>query len=153
MQQFSATIDWARGDQSFTNQRYSRAHEWHFDGGARVPASSSPLSVPLPMSDPAGVDPEEALVAATASCHMLWFLSIAARAGHTVDAYHDEPIGLMTRNADGRLFMSRITLRPAISFALPGPDSAQLAALHHEAHQECYIANSIRAEVVVEART
>jgi organic hydroperoxide reductase OsmC/OhrA len=150
MQQFEATVVWQRGDQeNFTDQRYSRAHEWQFDGGLHVPASSSPLSVPLPMSNPANLDPEEALVAAVSSCHMLFFLSLAAHAGFVVDGYRDHALGTMDKNAQGRIAMTRIELRPAISFSGAAPDAAKLAALHHAAHEKCYIANSITAEVVV----
>ncbi|MDC8760181.1 OsmC family protein [Janthinobacterium fluminis] len=152
MQQFTATLLWERGRQEFTDQRYSRAHEWRFDGGLRVPASSSPLSVPLPMSDPAAVDPEEALVAAASSCHMLFFLSIAAQRGFTVDRYQDHAVGALGRGADGRMAMTRITLRPAIAFSgAPVPDAAALAAIHHLAHEKCYIANSLKADVVIAA--
>lgn len=150
MHTFSANIAWQRDGAAFTDQRYSRAHRWSFDGGLQVPASSSPLSVAVPMSNPANVDPEEALVAATSSCHMLWFLSIAASAGLVVDDYRDEPVGEMRRNENGKLAMARITLRPRIVFAGRQPTSEQLAALHHKAHGECNIANSIKADVVVE---
>jgi len=152
MQQFAATIAWQRGAQPFLDQRYSRAHQWQFDGGLRVPASSSPLSVPLPMSDPGAVDPEEALVAALSGCHMLFFLSLAARQGYIVDSYRDAAVGTMEPDADGKKSMTRIALRPAIAFSgARQPDAAALAALHHEAHALCYIANSIKAEVTIEA--
>ncbi len=151
MQQFEANILWQRGQQEFSDQRYSRAHEWRFDGGLRVPASSSPLSVPLPMSDAAALDPEEALVAAVSSCHMLFFLSFAAKAGHVVDEYRDHPLGTLGSKADGKKAMTRIALRPVIVFSGAAPDAAQLAALHHAAHEHCYIANSITAEVHIEA--
>lgn len=149
--QFTAKLAWQRNDQPFLDQRYSRAHEWIFDGGLRVPASSSPLSVPLPMSNADNVDPEEALVAATSSCHMLFFLSIAAKRGHVVDSYSDHAVGLLAKNAEGKLAMTRITLRPHVMFAGANrPDPEQLAAIHHAAHEQCYIANSLKAEVVVE---
>jgi organic hydroperoxide reductase OsmC/OhrA len=150
--QFEAQVEWNRNGQDFHGQRYSRAHAWHFDGGATVPASSSPLSVPLPMSDAAAVDPEEALVAAASSCHMLFFLSIAAKRGHTVDAYRDNAIGLLGKNAQGKMAMTRITLRPAITFAGTAPPGAEeLEAIHHEAHDKCYIANTLNCDVMVEA--
>ena len=151
MKQFEAKLAWQRGAHSFADQRYSRAHEWIFDGGLRVPASSSPLSVPVPMSDPAAVDPEEALVAAASSCHMLFFLSLAAQRGFVVDAYRDHAVGSMEKNAEGKIAMTRIALRPAITFSLTPPNAAELAALHHDAHAKCYIANSIKADVVIEA--
>ena len=152
-QQFTAELAWQRGAQPFADQRYSRAHSWHFDGGLTVPASSSPLSVPVPMSDPAAVDPEEALVAAASSCHMLFFLSIAAQRGYIVDDYRDSAVGLLDKNAEGRVALTRIALRPVILFAPQAtPDAAQLAAIHHAAHERCYIANSIKADVIVEGR-
>ena len=151
MQQFEAKLVWQRGDQPFSDKRYSRAHEWRFDGGLRVPASSSPLSVPLPMSDAAALDPEEALVAAVSSCHMLFFLSIAAQRGYIVDDYRDHAVGIMDKNTDGKMAMTTIKLRPAIAFYGKAPDAAQLDALHHAAHDKCYIANSIKADIVIDA--
>ena len=150
MHQFFATVAWQRDGQDFAGQRYSRGHAWHFDGGLTVPASSSPLSVPLPMSVAANVDPEEALVAATSSCHMLFFLSLAAQRGFIVDDYRDEAVGELGKNGAGRLAMTRIVLRPRIAFAGTPPSPEALAALHHDAHERCYIANSLTAEVVVE---
>jgi organic hydroperoxide reductase OsmC/OhrA len=151
MKRFEATLAWQRGDQAFTDQRYSRAHRWTFDGGLDVPASSSPLSVPVPLSDPAAVDPEEALVAAAASCHMLFFLSLAAARGYVVERYDDHAVGELDLDAGGRMAMTRIVLRPAIAFgAARQPDRAALAELHHEAHARCYIANSLKGDIVVE---
>jgi organic hydroperoxide reductase OsmC/OhrA len=151
MKQFEAKLAWRRGGQPFLDQRYSRAHEWRFDGGLAVPASSSPLSVPLPMSDPAAVDPEEALVAAAASCHMLFFLSLAAQRGYVVDSYEDDALGLLGKDGDGRIAMLEIRLRPTITFAGElQPGSEELDALHHTAHEKCYVANSLRCPVVVE---
>lgn len=150
MKQFEARLAWQRGGQPFADQRYSRAHEWTFDEGVTVRASSSPLSVPVPMSDPAAVDPEEALVAAASSCHMLFFLSLAAQRGFVVDAYRDHAIGTLGIDGDGKLSITRIALRPAIAFAGAAPDAAALAALHHAAHERCYIASSLKGEVVVE---
>jgi organic hydroperoxide reductase OsmC/OhrA len=150
MHRYEARIAWQREGAEFTHQRYSRGHAWMFDGGVTVPASSSPLSVPLPYSIAAAVDPEEALVAATSSCHMLWFLALAARQGFVVDRYVDDAFGVMERNAAGRQMITRITLRPAIDFGGDtAPTAAQLEALHHRAHEECYIANSIKSEIVV----
>jgi organic hydroperoxide reductase OsmC/OhrA len=143
-----ARIVW-RSDGEFTSGRYSRRHEISFDGGAIVAGSSSPDVVPAPMSDPAGVDPEEALVAAAASCHMLWFLDLARRSGLDVAAYRDQAEGEMGRNAAGRTAIVRITLRPDIAFAGPAPDAAAIARLHHDAHERCFIANSLNSEIVV----
>lgn len=150
MHQFFATVAWQRDGQDFAGQRYSRGHEWQFDGGLTVPASSSPLSVPLPMSVAANIDPEEALVAATSSCHMLFFLSLAAQRGYVIDDYRDDAVGELGKNAAGRLAMTRIVLRPRIAFAGTPPSPEALAALHHDAHERCYIANSLTADVVVE---
>lgn len=148
MSEYSAHVAWQRGDASFTDNRYSRRHQWRFDGGTEVLASSSPHVVPLPWSDPAGVDPEEAFVASLSSCHMLWFLSIAARRGWQVDAYDDEAVGVMARNADGRMAMTVVTLRPQVRFGDGrAPGEAELHALHHEAHEACFIASSVRTEV------
>jgi len=151
MQRFLATVQWQRGaHEPFADNKYSRAHEWAFDGGLRVPASSSPLSVPLPMSVAANVDPEEALVAAASSCHMLFFLSIAAQRGYVVDSYRDDAHGILERNAEGKMAMTKIALRPAIAFSGAAPDAGQLDAIHHSAHAQCYIANSIKADIVIE---
>ncbi|OEZ79970.1 OsmC-like protein [Janthinobacterium sp. HH106] len=150
MHQFFATVAWQRDGQDFAGQRYSRGHEWQFDGGLTVPASSSPLSVPLPMSVVENIDPEEALVAATSSCHMLFFLSLAAQRGVVIDDYRDDAVGELDKNAQGRLAMTRIVLRPRIAFAGTPPSPEALAALHHDAHERCYIANSLTADVVVQ---
>ena len=150
MHEYRVSIRWNRGGARFTDLRYSRSHEWAFDGGAKVPASSSPKVVPLPFSVPEAVDPEEALVASASSCHMLSFLYFAARAGYVVDSYLDEPVGEMHKNEAGKQAITRITLHPRISFSgdqRPGSD--ELRALHHQAHGECYIANSVRCEIVV----
>ncbi|VXB64631.1 OsmC family protein [Massilia sp. 9I] len=150
MKEFEARVAWQRAGQAFLDGRYSRAHDWEFDGGLRLRASSSPLSVPLPMSDAAAVDPEEALVAAASSCHMLFFLSLAASQGFTVDSYEDRAVGVLGADEDGRVAMSRIELRPAIVFAGERqPSSTQLDALHHAAHERCYIANSLKTAVIV----
>jgi len=152
MKTFDASLAWERGAQPFTDQRYSRAHTWQFDGGLSVPASSSPLSVPLPMSDASAVDPEEALVAAASSCHMLFFLSLAAARGLVVDSYRDRATGTLGPDEQGRLAMERIVLRPRIVFAGAAPDATVLDALHIDAHARCYIASSLRGEVVVEGQ-
>lgn len=150
MQQFTATVHWRRGDQVFTDNRYSRAHRWEFDGGLALPASSSPLSVALPMSDASALDPEEALVAAVSSCHMLFFLSIARQRGFVVDRYHDAAVGTLSKNAEGKMAMTSMVLRPVIVFSGTQPVAGELAAMHHDAHDKCYIANSLKADVVVE---
>jgi organic hydroperoxide reductase OsmC/OhrA len=151
---YEANIKWHRQpNERFTDNRYSRAHEWSFDGGARVHASSSPQVVRVPFSDPAGIDPEEALVAALSSCHMLFFLSFAARGGFVVAAYEDHATGIMGKLADGRAWMTRVTLRPHVVFeGDKRPTVAEFEALHHASHEACYIANSVRSEVLVEGR-
>ena len=150
MSEHVATIEWSRGDQAFADNRYSRAHDWRFDGGAVVRGSSAPTSVPLPMSDPAAVDPEEAFVAALSSCHMLFFLAFAAKAGFVVDRYRDAAVGVLGRDDRGRTSMTVVTLRPEVAFAGDAPDAEALADLHHRAHEACYIANSVRTGVRVE---
>jgi organic hydroperoxide reductase OsmC/OhrA len=151
MHRYEARIAWKRDGAKFTDNRYGRGHEWSFDGGVTVRASSSPLTVPLPHSVAEAVDPEEALVAATSSCHMLWFLSIAGRRGFVVDSYTDDAFGVMEKNADGKVAFTRITLRPKIAFAgEKTPSADELASLHHRAHEECFIANSLKCDVVVE---
>lgn len=154
MSSYTAGIRWHRAAaEKFTDNHYSRAHHWHFDGGAIVPASSSPAVVPLPMSDATAVDPEEAFVASLASCHLLWFLSIAAKRGYVVDSYTDDASGVMAQNAAGKLAMASVTLRPRVTFSgAKLPDRAALDALHHAAHEECFIANSVRSEVVIAPR-
>lgn len=145
-----ARISW-RADGGFRSGEYSRAHDWSFDGGQTVRGSSSPSVVPLPKSDPYGVDPEEAMVASVSACHMLWFLSLAQGQGFDVESYDDDAMGTMGRIGAGRFALTRITLRPAIGFVGPAPSEEELAALHHEAHERCFIANSLKTEVVVEA--
>ena len=148
--EYTATIRWTRDGASFPENRYGRGHTWAFDGGVTVPASSSPLVVPLPLSREDAVDPEEAFVAALSSCHMLVFLSIAAKKRFTVDAYEDHALGVMTKNQNGKLFVSKVTLDPRIEFSgdkVPTPE--QVAEMHHLAHKECFIANSVLTDVVV----
>jgi len=148
---YRASLTWSRGGAAFTDQRYSRGHSWSFDGGITVPASSSPLSVKLPYSVAEAVDPEEALVAAVASCHLLTFLYVAAKQGYVVDSYADEAVGEMTKNERGKLWVSKVTLSPAIAFSgAKRPTQEQFDALHHLAHEECFIANSVKSEVVVQ---
>ncbi|MFC4157915.1 OsmC family protein [Chitinimonas lacunae] len=144
----TAEILWQRGEQDFLDNRYSRRHLWRFDGGSEVIASSSPSVVPLPMSEAAAVDPEEAFVASLASCHMLWFLSIAARQGFRVESYRDAASGKMGKNAAGRLFVATVTLAPEVRFSGPRlPSWALVEQMHHQAHESCFIANSVHTEV------
>ena len=149
MSRHEAEIVW-RSDGEFASGKYSRRHEWRFDGGAVVAGSASPHVVPLPMSDAAAVDPEEALIASAASCHMLWFLSLAQAQGIEVLSYADKAEGEMGRIGPGRTAITRITLRPRIVFAGTAPDAETLERLHHEAHERCFIANSLKSEIVVQ---
>ncbi|MGK2900387.1 MAG: OsmC family protein [Burkholderiaceae bacterium] len=149
MSEYGAEIVWERdAAQDFLGNRYSRRHLLRFDGGVEVPGSSAPSSVPLPMSDAAAVDPEEAFVASLASCHMLWFLAIAAKRRFIVDRYVDAARGVMARNEQGKIAMTLVTLRPAVTFSGERrPSVDELTELHHKAHEECFIANSVKTEV------
>ena len=151
MSTYTAKIVWkSDSPETFTKNRYTRGHEWQFDGGVNVPASSSPHSVRVPFSLEAAVDPEEALVAATSSCHMLTFLWIAAKKGFVIDSYEDDAVGEMTQGEDGKQWISKITLDPQIAWSGERvPTADEIAEMHHAAHEGCYIANSIRSEVVV----
>lgn len=145
-----ATVEWRVGQgEPLSARRFSRAHRWQFDGGVTVPASSSPLVVPVPLSDPAAVDPEEALVAALASCHMMSFLHLASRKALDVASYVDRAEGKTGRRADGKTAMLSVVLRPQIEF-VGEADPALVGELHHEAHELCYIANSVNFPVTVE---
>ena len=152
MSEHVATVQWQReAGAEFTSGRYSRLHEWRFDGGAVVPASASPHNVRAPWSTPAAVDPEEAFVAALASCHMLWFLAMAAQRGFVVDAYVDAARAFLEDIAPQRQAITRVILRPCATFAGTAPDAETLDALHREAHERCFIANSVKAAVSIEA--
>jgi organic hydroperoxide reductase OsmC/OhrA len=147
MASYTATVKWSRNNDAFVDNKYSRAHEWSFDGGVRLKASSSPRVVPR-FSDPAGVDPEEAFVASLSSCHMLTFLSLAAKKGFLVDSYEDEAIGSMGRNDKGKFAITEVVLRPRIRFSGENrPGREALEELHHRAHEECFIANSVTTSV------
>lgn len=148
MSQHSAVVRWDRHGAVFTDNRYSRGHSWSFDGGIEVPASASPHVVPLPLSVAEAVDPEEAFVAALASCHLLWFLSISAEQGFVVESYRDEATGVMGKDPEGKLAMTRVTLRPRVVFSGERqPSAAQQGAMHHEAHEKCFIASSVKTDV------
>jgi len=148
---YKATIEWRRGDGDFAKGRYSRVHVWRFDGGIEVPASASPMVVPKPYSDENAVDPEEAFIASLSSCHMLTFVDMARHAGFVVDAYDDTAEGEMERLAAGRWWVAKVTLRPRIVFAGDRqPAHDEIDAVHHKAHEACFIANSVKTEVVVE---
>jgi organic hydroperoxide reductase OsmC/OhrA len=148
MAQYTAQVLWQRGGQDFLGNRYSRRHLIRFDGGVEFAGSSSPHSVPVPLSDPAAVDPEEAFVASISSCHMLWFLSIAARRGFCVESYSDSAEGVLARNPSGKMAMTEVSLRPEVLFSGDNaPTREQVDELHHKAHEECYIANSVTTTI------
>jgi organic hydroperoxide reductase OsmC/OhrA len=145
---YRATVLWQRGDQPFLDNKYTRGHVWRFDEGVEIPASSSPFVVPN-HSVAAAVDPEEAFIASLSSCHMLFFLNFAARAGFRIDAYEDAALGEMAKNAAGKLYVAKVTLNPRIVFSGDKrPTDAEIAALHHKSHEECFIANSVKTEIV-----
>jgi organic hydroperoxide reductase OsmC/OhrA len=146
MSEHLATISWKRSSADYTAQTYNRGHEWKFDSGIVVPASASPLY----RGDADRVDPEEALVAALSSCHMLTFLFEAAREKYVVESYDDAAVGVMTKNERGKLWVSRVTLNPKVVFGgTKQPSAEQLAVLHERAHEGCFIANSVKTEVVI----
>ncbi|MDH4049775.1 MAG: OsmC family protein [Gammaproteobacteria bacterium] len=151
MAEHVATISWERGDSPFIDNQYTRAHLWSFDGGLTVAASASPHIVPLPQSVPGNVDPEEAFVASLSSCHMLFFLSIAAREGFVVDRYRDAAVGYLAKDGKGRLVMTKVVLRPEGRYSgSKVPNARQIEKMHHEAHQQCFIANSVRTEITTQ---
>lgn len=152
--QYTAEIIWERGTQSFLDNRYSRKHLLKFDGGIEVVGSSSPLVVPLPFSEPQALDPEEAFVSAISSCHMLWFLSIAAKHGFLVDSYHDTAVGIMQPNEQKKYWLAEVTLQPKVAFSgVSHPSSEELERLHHKAHEACFIANSVKTKITVDLQT
>jgi organic hydroperoxide reductase OsmC/OhrA len=148
MAHYIAEVLWLRDEQDFLDNRYSRKHVLRFDGGLEVPGSSSPHVVSLPMSDASAVNPEEAFVASLSSCHMLWFLSISAKQQFRVDRYFDAAVGVMERNMEGRMAMTVVTLRPKVHFSGESfPTREQIIQMHHEAHEQCFIANSVKTKV------
>lgn len=153
MSEYTATVVWQRRENEvYVDNKYSRAHEWLFDGGVTVPASSSPYVVPVPYSCEKSVDPEEAFVASLSSCHMLFFLSIAAKQQYIVERYVDRPTGVMARNDEGNMAMTTVTLRPTVQFSIESTVSAQaIQQMHHQAHEQCFLANSVKTRIVVES--
>jgi len=152
MSQHVVKVVWKRGrGERYVDNHYSRGHSWVFDGGITVPASSSPHVVPVPYSVENHVDPEEAFVAALSSCHMLFFLAVAAKRKFVVDAYVDNAIGTMEKNADGKLSMTQVILRPQVTFTGQlRPSKAQIEEMHHQSHDQCFIANSVKTEVTTQ---
>ena len=153
MAEYKATIKWQRTEPDFLRGKYSREHTWTFDGGATIPASSSPHVVPVPWSNPAHIDPEEAFIASLSSCHMLTFLFLAAKRGFQIDSYEDEAVGVMAKNEKGVPWISLVTLNPKIAYGGDKlPTAADTEQLHHLAHENCFIAQSVKTEIVVHAQ-
>ena len=152
MSKHSAHIVWESKGEDFKGMKYSRVHSWAFDGGHTMAASSSPAAVKVPYSDPAAVDPEEAFVAAISSCHMLTFLYYAGKGGFEVKRYDDEAEGVLGKTAKGGMGITKVTLRPRIDWVGTAPNAAQLDDLHHKAHKDCFIANSVSCEITVEGK-
>lgn len=150
MIKIEAKIKWIREGAVFTDNRYSRVHQWSFDGGQSIRASSSPHVVPIPLSDAAAVDPEEAFVASISSCHMLWFLSFAAKEKWVVESYVDQPIGTMEKNEEGKMVVSKVQLNPIITWSGEKvPEQSDIARLHELSHASCFIANSVRTKITI----
>jgi organic hydroperoxide reductase OsmC/OhrA len=150
MSEHRATIRWNLKHPEFLKGKFSREHTWSFDGGVTVPASAAPSAVRPPLSNPANVDPEEAFVASVSSCHMLTFLWLASRAGFEIESYEDEAVGVMTKNEKGIPWVSSITLNPRIVYgASKRPSAEEEQKLHHGAHEQCYVANSVKTDIKV----
>ncbi|NLS05268.1 OsmC family peroxiredoxin [Rhizobium sp. P32RR-XVIII] len=145
---FSAEVSWQRGEGSFTDGKYSRGHTWNFDGGLSVPASASPHNVPLPYSVAENVDPEEAYVAALSSCHMLFYLWLASKKGIVIDSYVDNATGIMEK-VDGKMLVSHVELKPSVVYSGEAPSRETEEKLHHEAHELCFLANSVKTKIDV----
>lgn len=152
MSQYGATVKWQRQpSEVFHDNQYSRGHEWQFDGGVTVPASESPHIVPLPLSVAENVDPEEAMIAALSSCHMLVFLSIAAKKRYVVESYEDQAIGTLAPNQEGKTALTQVVLRPKVIFSgEKQPSVEMLEKMHHQSHENCFIANSVKTEVTTQ---
>jgi organic hydroperoxide reductase OsmC/OhrA len=148
---YSVKIFWKKKpDEAFVDSKYNRSHTWSFDGGIEIPASSSPHVVPVPMSKESAVDPEEAFVAAVSSCHMLWFLSIAAEKNFIVESYEDNAIGVLGKNGEGKLAMTKISLKPKVKFKNKTlPPRKLVEELHRLAHEKCFIANSVKTKITI----
>jgi len=151
MSQYFAKVSWVKAqNEPFLDNRYSRGHQWQFDGGLTVPASSSPHIVPLPYSIEANIDPEEAFIASLSSCHMLFFLSIAAKKRYVITSYVDEAIGMVKTDHDGKQSVTSVTLRPKTDFIGDRlPTLKQIEKMHHQAHEQCFIANSVKTKITI----
>ena len=148
MSEHRAEVRWSRKGDDFSYAAYCRDHTWRFDAGVEVAASASPQF----KGSPSCVDPEEAMVAALSSCHMLTFLAMASRKGLVVNDYHDEAVGFLEKNAEGKLALTRVSLRPTVTFEGPGPSAAVVRELHEAAHDGCFLANSVRTRIEIEPR-
>ena len=151
MSRYQATVTWKNSGPDFLDNKYSREHEWHFEGGTVVKATAAPDIVPQPWSNPANIDPEAAFVASLSSCHMLFFIHFAARQGYKLESYEDQAEGYLEKNDQGKMSMTRVILRPRLVFAgneIPDPEA--LDKLHHAAHEHCYIANSVTTSITIE---
>ena len=147
MSEHHATVEWSRGGQDFVYETYSRRHTARFEGGISVPGNAAPANIPKTVPPAAGVDPEQAFVASLSSCHMLWFLHLACQRKFVVDRYVDEAVGVLDKT-----WMSQVTLRPVVTYSGKAPSEEEHRALHHKAHEKCYIANSVKSEVRIEPR-
>ena len=153
MSEHSAIIEWRRTTSDFQYATYNRSHVWRFESGVEVPACAAPANIPPTAPRSKGVDPEEGFVAAISSCHMLWFLHLACTQKFTVDGYTDNAVGVLEKDRNGKVSVTRVSLRPEVTFGGENrPTAEQLAELHHEAHEECFIANSVKTEIVIEPR-
>ncbi len=152
MSEYRATIDWRRGGAAFKYDSYPRNHVLKFDHGIEVPASAAPGNIPATAVGAPGVDPEQGFVASLSSCHMLWFLHLACKAGFVVDSYVDEASGVMEKDAGGRVAVTRVTMRPLVAYSGKAPTAEEHATLHHAAHEQCFIANSVKSQVLCEPR-
>jgi organic hydroperoxide reductase OsmC/OhrA len=152
MSEYKATVEWRRQTGDFDYKTYNRSHTLAFEGGIRVPASAAPANIPPTAAGAPGVDPEQAFVASLYACHMLWFLHLASRAKFVVDRYVDEASGVLEKNAEGRMAMTRVTLRPVVTYPGRAPSAEEHRQLHEGAHDKCFIANSVKTEVVIEPR-
>ena len=151
MSKYEATVNWQRQGHPFLDDKYSRGHEWSFDGGVVVPASASPEIVALPMSVAENVDPEEAFIASISSCHMLFFLSIAQNNGIVIDSYNDDAYGFLRKDDTGNLSMTNVVLRPEAAYCGDKvPKSKEVEEMHHHAHRRCFIANSVKTDITME---
>ena len=149
MSLYHATVSWLRNNEAFIDNKYSRAHQWEFQGDTKVAASASSHIVPIPYSVPENVDPEEAFVASLSSCHMLFFLSIAAKKKLVVDLYRDTAEGVLEKNKDNKMAMTKVVLNPEIKFSGKQPSAELIDKIHHLAHQECFIANSVKTKIEI----